>query len=831
MEYSEFINTVEDVFAAGLSNRLLFQTVDDDNFDGKHVTLDGKRLISFGSCSYLGLETDPRMIEGAREAAARYGTQFSCSRGFLSATPYGVLEERFSTIFGGHALVSPTTTLGHLATIPILATEKDGIVLDHQVHASVQLAATVARANGAAVELVRHGDVTKLEERIATLCKTRERVWHMIDGVFSMFGDLPDIDLLNDLLARYPQLHLYVDDAHGMSVDGLHGRGIHLARMPMHGRMVLATSFAKAFGAGGAAIVFPDAQTRDRVRMCGAPLTFGGPMQPPMLGALLAGTDIHMSDDIYVYQQALRERIALLNQLLVERGLPLHAENHTPIFFVRTGPPKLAWNIAARMRDRHGFFLNVSVYPTVPMKRSGLRLAVTRHHSPEDLKRLVDALAQEWPLALEEEGVTREEIDANFVDDFETRRDKSFRELFAVEGRVRLGRAQRTLARREGLELQHARSIDAFDEAEWDSLLGDRGCFAASALGMLERTFRDRPEPENNWQFHYFVVRQDGRPVAATFFCDALVKDDMLMRSDVSQRIEEHRQEDPYFLTSRALTMGSHLSEGNHLFLDRTGRWQDALGWILEEAGALLQQERIKAMILRDLPAGDAELDAFLQDVGYVKVPMLTSYDLAVNEWDTDEEYVSRLGRSTRKVFRQEVLENENKFRYRLLGVGHETPTDDELAHLHQLYLNVKGRKVRLNTFELPTTVLGEMCRTKGWEIVELYLPEEFGGPANGRPVGFVAGFRAATRYTGMVCGIDYEFQKKHVYRQILWQMIRRTRAHGCTALALGVDADFEKQRLGCASHGQSVYLFATDDFGGYQLRQVVEEVGLRRTA
>ncbi|MGA9521719.1 MAG: bifunctional aminotransferase class I/II-fold pyridoxal phosphate-dependent enzyme/GNAT family N-acetyltransferase [Myxococcaceae bacterium] len=833
MESSEFLDTVYDVLNTGRQNRAMFQYADDLPADGKNIMVDGERLLSFGSCSYLGLETDPRLKEGVIKAVERFGTQFSCSRGYVSTPLYKNVEEQISELFGAPTLATPTTTLGHLAAIPVLVNEHDAIILDHQVHASVQMGATQARAAGATLEVIRHGDLGRLEELVDTLVKKKRHVWHMVDGVYSMYGDLPDADLLTRLLEKYEQFHLYVDDAHGMSVDGKHGRGVHFARMPHHPRMIVATSFAKAFAAGGGCIVFPTDELRQRVRMCGSPLTFGGPLQPPMLGAILANTSIHLSPEIETLKAELRARIDHLNELLIARDLPLLARNHGPIFFLRTGPLRLAWNIAARLR-RQGIYVNVSAYPTVPMKRSGIRLSVTRHHDFAELERLSNVLAEQWPLALAEEGLTQDEVDSNFINNFEDAQKRRLRELFGdVKSRTRQSAASRTRgpwAVPEGLELQHVESIEALDAAEWDRLLGDRGTFSASALAMLERTFRDRPERENNWKFHYFVVRHDGRPIAATFFTEALWKDDMLMRSEISRKVEELRRDDPYYLTSRLLVMGSLLSEGNHLYLDREARWKEALAWILDEADKVVQQRELSGMVVRDLPDGDAELDAFLLDTGLVKVPMLTSFDLKVDEWKTDEEYLARLGRSARKTLREEVLEREGQWQFRLLGVGHEQPTGEELAHMHRLYLNVKARKVRLNTFDLPDTTLGEICRTPGWEIVALHLPEAAGGPADGRAVGFVAGFKGSgSRYTAMVCGIDYDFQKKHVYRQILWQAIRRTRAHGYTSLGLGVDAEVEKQRLGATAHGQCVYLQATDHFGGAVMRQIVQEEALNK--
>lgn len=832
MEASEYLNTIHDVFKTGHSRQLMFQYIDDEPMDGKHVTIDGTNLLSFGSCCYLGLENDPRLKEGVIKAVERYGTQFSSSRGYLSVGPYAQFEETLSELFGGPALSVPTTTLGHMATIPVLVNEKDAIILDHQVHASIQIAATQARAAGAHVEVVRHGDLAKLEERVDFLCRTRRHVWHMIDGVFSMFGDLPDVGFLTSLMDRYEQLHLYVDDAHGMSVDGKHGRGIHLARMPHHPRMVFSTSLNKAFAAGGGCFVFPTDEMRQLVRLCGAPLTFGGPLQPPMIGAGMASAAIHLSPEIEILKADLREKIEYLNDLLEARGLPLLQRNHSPIFFLKTGPLRLAWNIATRMKDKHGLYLTVSAYPTVPMKRSGMRISITRHHSKEDLVRLADALALEWPQALAEEGLTREEIDLLFVNEFESPFHRQVKELFAAQGKsTGVRRPQGAFKPREGLELQHANTIEAIDRAEWDRLLGGRGCFDSRALAMLENTFRDRPEPENNWKFHYFMVRDAGRPVLATFFTEALSKDDMLMRPEVSDVVEAHRKNDPYFLTSKALSMGSMLSEGNHLYLDREGPWREALAWVLDEAGQIVVREELSVLVLRDLPGDDPEMDDFVLDLGLVKAPMLPAYDVDLSEWEDDAGFMARLGKKTRKAFREEVLEREPLWNVRVLGAGQEEATPEELAHLHGLYMNVKSRKSRLNVFDLPDTVLASMAKTPGWEIISMHLPAEHGGPENGKAVVFVAGFATPDTYTALVCGIDYDYRAAGPYRQMLWQALRRARAHGCKRLALGVDADFEKQRLRATSHLQCVYLQATDHFGGAVLRQIVEGAALSPAA
>ena len=79
---------------------LVCQFAEDERFDGRIVTLNGRRLVNFGSCSYLGLETDARLKAGACEAVLRYGVQFSTSRAYVAAPPYRELEQLLSEIAG-----------------------------------------------------------------------------------------------------------------------------------------------------------------------------------------------------------------------------------------------------------------------------------------------------------------------------------------------------------------------------------------------------------------------------------------------------------------------------------------------------------------------------------------------------------------------------------------------------------------------------------------------------------------------------------------------------------------------------------------------------------
>ncbi len=94
------------------------------------VAIDGDTYVNFGSCSYLGLEHDPDIKRGVITAVERYGTQFSSSRTYLSIGLYSELEGQMRRIYNRPAIVTASTTLGHLATIPVVVGPNDAVVLD-----------------------------------------------------------------------------------------------------------------------------------------------------------------------------------------------------------------------------------------------------------------------------------------------------------------------------------------------------------------------------------------------------------------------------------------------------------------------------------------------------------------------------------------------------------------------------------------------------------------------------------------------------------------------------------------------------------------------------
>jgi len=382
------------------------QLIEDDLFSGDSIVLDGKRLANFGLCSYLGLGDDERLKAAAHRAIDKYGTSYSSSIAYTALPLYRELEELMEMIFGANVVLAPTTSLAHLAALPVLVRSGDQVLVDSVAHASVQTATQLLQANGIPVKKVPHNDLDAVEMSISEYTGSG-RVWLLIDGVYSMNGDLAPAAGVTDLLNRHPELYVYCDDAHGFGWDGEHGRGAYLARTPWHERLVMVAGLAKAFGATGGVIALPDSEVADLVELVGPPLTFGGPIPPAVLGAAVASAKIHLSDELAERQAEFKSRIDSVNRLAVELGIPLADLSPTPIWYLDVGSFEAMAEVFVGMRDA-GFYLNGSAFPVVPHGHAGLRFTITLHNSLRQIEDMLTCLSEQ---AL----VTRTEIEIDLT--------------------------------------------------------------------------------------------------------------------------------------------------------------------------------------------------------------------------------------------------------------------------------------------------------------------------------------------------------------------------------------------------------------------------------
>jgi hypothetical protein len=281
----------------------------------------------------------------------------------------------------------------------------------------------------------------------------------------------------------------------------------------------------------------------------------------------------------------------------------------------------------------------------------------------------------------------------------------------------------------------------------------------------------------------------------------------MMASAAVSELVEQRRGEDPYYLTSVTFGMGSLLTEGDHLYLNRNADWKGALDLLMPAVSEHAKAAGAGTIVLRDLHAADRELAEAVRERGYVKTSLPDSlvYEPVVGG---DDEWLAGLSGKSRVHQRKSVLPFDDAYDVELLRHGGRPVSDDELDHLYGLYLAVQARGRDLNSFPLPRTFLRDMLDHSSWELMVLRLRE------TGKVVAFGAHFVGARHYAPMVVGLDYDVVRTHgAYRQALRQAILRARDLGSRRVLLGMGATFEKTRFGAHVQQRVAFAQASDHY------------------
>ena len=790
---NNFITVINEILTIARQRKIINLIVENDYIDGRTIKVEGKNLINFGSCSYLGLETDDRLKYAACEAVLKYGAQFSCSRTYLSLGLYKELEDLLYKIFNAPVVLAQSTTLGHSSIIPIVINANDAVILDQQAHYSMQDPVNNLQLKGITVTKVRHNRLDELQVKIDELKLKHDKIWYVIDGVYSMYGDIAPISELVELLDKNKQLYLYADDAHGMSWIGKNGRGKLLSLTELHPKMIVATSLAKGFGSAGGVFVFPNEELYWKVKTWGGHLTHSGPQQPAVLGASIASAKIHLSDEIYERQIQLAERIKFCNKVLKQYKLPIIAKSESPIFFIGLGLTKVGYNMVKRLAD-DGLYVNLGVYPAVPENCAGIRFTVTVHHTLDDIERLARRISYHLPLALKEEERTMDDIYTAFRS-FLKKTQKSIKK-----------ETSKKLAIQNELNVQYTSSVNSISKKLWDDMLAKHGAFDWEALRLLEEVFSDNEKKEDNWGFHYFIISdQYGIPILATFFTSVLTKDDMLAPADVSRKIELQRLNDPNYLVSKTLMMGTLITYGNHLYLDKQSPdWKKALSLLLDSVKEIQEKEDITSIYLRDLDE-DIEIRDVMLDEGFVKYEMPENHVLVNNNWNNREDYIAHLTSKKRNLLKANVLKHESSFSIKLV----ENAGEKEIDKWYELYNNVRIKKFEINSFPLPKKFFSSIAKSICWECLELRIKEA----GNEIPVAIMFNYKNAV-YSSMIVGIDYNYLEKYsVYKQILFQTILLGIENKAEKIYFGLTASLEKRKLGAVTIPQMAYIQMKDNF------------------
>ena len=358
------------------------------------IEMEGRERIMLGSNNYLGLTGDPRVKEGARAALERYGTGLTGSR-FLNGTTdlHLELEEAFTEWFGSEAAIVFTT--GHQANLGALGTilgPGDTVVADSGDHASILDGCLLSRAK---LRAFRHNRLDRLEHALERAAGDGGGVLVVVDGLFSMEGDVAPLPQIAELCQRFGA-RLMVDEAHALGVLGARGAGTcELLEVEDQVDLRMAT-FSKSLASCGGVIAGP-ADVIEFLRFQSRAFMFTASGVPASLGAALAAVRICRSSEgpelfarVLHNARYLHDGLTQLGFRVVEpTRLSDGTEVVTPVVPVVVGDD---WKAALLWRALYdaGIFVNVALHPAVPPSGALLRTSVMATHEKGLLDRALE---------------------------------------------------------------------------------------------------------------------------------------------------------------------------------------------------------------------------------------------------------------------------------------------------------------------------------------------------------------------------------------------------------------------------------------------------------
>jgi 8-amino-7-oxononanoate synthase len=357
-------------------------TVLDDNSEGTEVVIRGRKVIMIGSNNYLGLTTDPRVRQAAVEATKKYGTSCTGSR-FLNGTLelHVEAERRLAKFVGKEAaLVFSTGMQTNLGTISALVDRGDIVIVDKEDHASIYDGCRLALGKMARFN---HNDMASLE-RVLQACPDSAGKLVVVDGIFSMGGDIAPLPEMAALCKKYGA-RLMVDDAHSLGVLGDHGRGtadhFHLTDQV---DLIMGT-FSKSFASLGGFIAGDDV-VMHYVQHHARSFMFSASIPAANVAAVLAALDIMESEPERI--QKLWHNTEKMRAGFKALGFDTGA-SVTPVIPIYIGEDMravFAWNALFQA----GVYTNTVLPPAVPPNKSLLRTSYMATHTDEQLDRVLD---------------------------------------------------------------------------------------------------------------------------------------------------------------------------------------------------------------------------------------------------------------------------------------------------------------------------------------------------------------------------------------------------------------------------------------------------------
>ncbi len=356
---------------------------------GLHTSVGGRPIINFSSNDYLGLTHHPKVKEAAKAAVDRFACGLGSSRAQATIQPHVELEERLAEWFGAEAaLIFTTGYQAMVGTIMSLADRDTTIILDNLSHACILdgtfLAAGTPRQSPE-VRFFNHNSTRSLERCLKT--KERENALVLIEGIYSLDGDLANLEPIIEVCERYGAV-LVCDDAHGTGTLGVHGRGVGEHFLVEDKIPITVTTFSKSFGGIGG-VLFGSRDVVEHIKHYARSFLFSASLPAPIVAAASTILDMLKADGPSLVRE-LQAASEYMRRGLAQVGFNLGISNtHIMPVMCRDERKALFMHVALY---ESGILMVPLTYPAVKEGEERLRINVTRGHTNEDMDVAIESL-------------------------------------------------------------------------------------------------------------------------------------------------------------------------------------------------------------------------------------------------------------------------------------------------------------------------------------------------------------------------------------------------------------------------------------------------------
>lgn len=360
-----------------------------DGVAGAVTRIEGREYINFSSYNYLGLSGHPAISKAAKDAIDRYGTSASASRLVAGERPIQrELEEALAELYEVEDCV--VFVSGHatnVSTIGYLFGPKDLVIHDSLIHNSVLEGIKLA---GSARRSFPHNDTAALDAILAEIRGQFERVLIVVEGHYSMDGDIPDLPALIDIKRRHG-CFLMVDEAHALGVLGATGKGIR-EHYGVPGKDVdiwMGTLSKTLAGCGG--YIAGERALVEHLKYAAPGFVYSVGIAPPLAAASLAALKLMLKEPERVTR--LQENGRMFLRLARENGLDTGTSQGFAIVPAITGSSLKAAKLSNRLFER-GINVQPIVYPAVEEKAARLRFFLSSLHTEGQIRQTIEVLKE-----------------------------------------------------------------------------------------------------------------------------------------------------------------------------------------------------------------------------------------------------------------------------------------------------------------------------------------------------------------------------------------------------------------------------------------------------